>query len=61
MTDTTQETNAPLAQFEIQTIFVKDVSFKAPHAPHTFLKEWKPEVQLKLDTQSHRLEGHSSW
>lgn len=43
-------------QFAIQRIFVKDISFEAPNAPAIFRKEWKPEVQLDLDTRSEKLE-----
>src|SRR5215208_439627 len=44
-----------LPQFEIQRIFVKDLSFEAPNTPHTFLEEWKPEVSLNLETKSTRI------
>jgi preprotein translocase subunit SecB len=50
----TNENNAP--QFEIQRIFVKDLSFEAPNTPHTFVKEWKPEVSLNLETKSNRIQ-----
>src|SRR5437016_4498655 len=39
-------------QFEIQRIFIKDLSYEAPNTPHTFLEEWKPEVQLNLETKA---------
>ncbi|HEY0921885.1 MULTISPECIES: protein-export chaperone SecB [Rheinheimera] len=45
-------------QFAIQRIFVKDISFEAPNAPAIFRKEWKPEVQLDLDTRSEKLEDN---
>lgn len=44
------------AQFEIQRIYVKDISFEAPNTPHTFVEEWKPEVQLNLETKSNRIQ-----
>lgn len=43
-------------QFEIQRIFVKDISFESPNTPHTFTEEWKPEVQLNLETKSSRIQ-----
>ena len=49
-----QQTNQP--QFEIQRIFVKDISFEAPNTPHTFVEEWKPEVALNLETKSDRVQ-----
>lgn len=42
--------------FAIQRIFLKDVSFEAPNAPHIFQKEWQPDVNLDLDTQSRELD-----
>ena len=44
-------------QFEIQRIYVKDLSFESPNTPHTFIEEWKPEVSLNLETKSNRVEG----
>lgn len=48
-----KETQAP--QFEIQRIYVKDISFESPNTPHTFTEEWKPEVSLNLETKSTRI------
>ena len=42
-------------QFAIQRIYMKDVSFETPNSPAIFQKEWKPEVQLDLDTKSAKL------
>jgi len=50
----TNETHGP--KFEIQRIFVKDISFEAPNTPHTFVEEWKPEVSLNLETKSNRIQ-----
>ncbi len=46
-------------QFEIQRIYVKDLSFEAPNTPHTFVEEWKPEVQLNLETKSNRIQDNA--
>lgn len=43
-------------QFEIQRIYIKDLSYEAPNTPHTFTEEWKPEVQLNLETKSNRIQ-----
>lgn len=43
------------AQFVIQRIFTKDISFETPNSPTIFQKEWKPEIQLDLDTKSSKL------
>jgi len=45
-------------QFEIQRIFIKDISFEAPNTPHTFVEEWKPEVSLNLETKSNRIQDN---
>lgn len=48
--------NANAPQFEIQRIYVKDISFESPHTPQTFVEEWKPEVTLNLETKSNRIQ-----
>lgn len=51
--ETNNNANAP--HFEIQRIYVKDISFESPNTPHTFTEEWKPEVSLNLETKSSRI------
>jgi preprotein translocase subunit SecB len=46
-------------QFEIQRIYVKDLSFEAPNTPQTFVEDWKPEVQLNLETKSNRIQDNA--
>ncbi|MCE2573526.1 protein-export chaperone SecB [Motilimonas eburnea] len=41
--------------FNIQRIFLKDISFECPNSPAVFQKEWQPEVKLDLDTKSGKL------
>lgn len=41
--------------FNIQRIFLKDISFECPNSPAIFQKEWQPEVKLDLDTKSAKL------
>lgn len=48
-------THSSAPSFEINRIYIKDSSFEAPNTPHTFSEDWKPEVQLNLETKSHRL------
>jgi preprotein translocase subunit SecB len=31
-------------------------NFEAPNTPHTFTEDWKPEVQLNLETKSNRIQ-----
>ncbi|XKM13574.1 protein-export chaperone SecB [Orbaceae bacterium ac157xtp] len=47
---TTAESN-----FAIQRIYIKDVSFETPNVPAIFPKEWKPEVNIELNTSSQVL------
>ena len=51
-----QATATPAPQFEIQRIYTKDLSYEAPNTPHTFVEDWKPEVQLNLETKSNRIQ-----
>ena len=53
----TEEANSTPAQpeFQIQRIYVKDVSFEAPNTPVVFQKEWQPEIKLDMDTQTQVL------
>lgn len=43
-----EETNQP--QFALQRIYVKDLSFESPNAPLVFQDQWKPQVNLDLNT-----------
>tara|TARA_R110002072_G_scaffold103600_2_gene227277 strand:- start:23676 stop:24143 length:468 start_codon:yes stop_codon:yes gene_type:complete len=38
------------AQFALQRIFVKDASFESPRAPEIFRTQWKPKVNLELNS-----------
>ncbi len=43
-------------EFNIQRIYVKDISFECPNSPEIFKKEWAPEVSMDIDTKSAKLE-----
>jgi preprotein translocase subunit SecB len=60
MTDSTPkpQTSQTNPQFEIQRIYTKDLSYEAPNTPHTFVEDWKPEVQLNLETKSNRIQDN---
>lgn len=50
------ETAGP--QFIIQKLYVKDVSYEAPHAPEIFTtQQWEPEVNLQLENRSKTVSG----
>lgn len=44
-------------EFAIQRIYVKDISFEAPNAPFVFQQEWKPELNLDINTSSSKLDN----
>ncbi|MDN5849832.1 MAG: protein-export chaperone SecB [Nitrococcus sp.] len=41
-------------QFVIQKVYLKDASLEIPNAPEIFRAEWRPQADVKLDTE-HRL------
>jgi preprotein translocase subunit SecB len=50
MSDTKQKETEQ--QFSIEKIYLKDVSLEAPSAPAVFTEEWKPEINMDLNTQA---------
>lgn len=42
--------------FNILRIYLKDVSFETPNSPAIFTQEFKPEVEMQLNTSVSRLE-----
>ena len=53
---TENEQQAPAQEFAIHKVFIKDVSFESPNAPQVFTQEWKPDVNVQINTQSQGLE-----
>ncbi|GAB2677300.1 protein-export chaperone SecB [Aliiglaciecola aliphaticivorans] len=53
-----EQTPQQNAQFAIQRVFTKDISFETPNSPAIFKKEWKPEIKLDLDTKTVELEAN---
>lgn len=41
--------------FQIQRIYVKDVSFEAPNLPQIFQQEWEPNLSFDLSTEAKEL------
>ncbi len=41
--------------FQIQRIYVKDVSFEAPNLPNIFQQEWKPQLSFELNTETREV------
>ena len=44
-------------QFQLQRIYLKDLSFETPNAPEIFRGEWKPQHELTLNTSIKKLES----
>ena len=42
-------------QFAVQRIFIKDVSFESPNTPEVFRQQWKPQINMDLNTRSEKL------
>ena len=57
MAETNDKNTSKNPEFAIQRLFVKDISFEAPNSPQAFKEEWKPEVEVNLDTVHQLLEG----
>lgn len=51
-----KEQQAADAQFMIQRIYVKDLSFETKNTPAAFQQRWEPELTLDLNTQHTQLE-----
>lgn len=48
-----ESTNQP--QFALQRIYVKDLSFESPNSPVVFQEQWKPQVNLDLNTSHTKI------
>lgn len=56
MADEQQQNQQPQGQFQLQRIYMKDLSFEAPRTPAIFKQEWKPEVNLEVNTGANLVE-----
>jgi preprotein translocase subunit SecB len=43
------------AELSLERIYVRDASFESPHAPEVFREQWKPNVQLEINTRANNL------
>ena len=48
----------PAQNFAIQRIFLKDVSFETPTGSEVFKQQWKPKVQLDMNTRTEKLDDN---
>lgn len=42
-------------QFVIQRVYMKGLSFEAPNTPAVFQQEWKPELNIEMNTKHNDL------
>lgn len=42
-------------QVRIEKLYLKDASFESPNTPAMFQQEWKPEIELNINTRSERV------
>jgi len=42
-------------QFNIERVYVKDISFESPLVPMIFTEQWKPKVKLDLNTATRTI------
>lgn len=54
--NTETDTTAKEAQFLIQRVYMKDMSFEAPGTPAIFQQKWEPDLALDLHTEHTMLE-----
>lgn len=54
--DNNVQNEAVQAIFDVEKIYVKDLSLEAPHAPQIFLVQEAPEVDMRIDTNSSKLD-----
>ena len=52
-----EQANQQQGQFQLQRIYVKDLSFEAPRTPEVFRQEWKPEVNLEVNHSAQKVDG----
>ncbi|WP_019625682.1 protein-export chaperone SecB [Thioalkalivibrio sp. ALJT] len=42
--------------FSIQKVFIKDLSFEAPDSPEVFMREWKGDTNIQLNTNARPID-----
>ena len=46
----------PAQKFEIQKIYVKDLSFETPNSPKIFTEKWNPKTDVHIQTENKKLD-----
>ena len=45
-----EQPKAPQQHFEIQKVYLKDVSLETPNSPMIFTEQWQPQTEVRLET-----------
>jgi len=53
---TKKDTEKTQAQFAIQRIYLKDLSFETPQGAAAFQKQWKPKINQDLNTKTNKID-----
>ena len=56
---TTKKQDADKAQFAIQRVYLKDLSFETPQGATAFQKQWKPKVNQDLNTKTNKIDDNT--
>lgn len=51
-----ENTNPTERLFNIQKIYVKDVSFETPNSPEIFTQQWDPKVEFNLSSNGQQIQ-----
>lgn len=43
-------------KFEIQKIYIKDISFETPNSPKIFTEKWNPKTDVHIQTENSKLD-----
>ena len=46
----------PPQKFEIQKIYIKDISFETPNSPKIFTEKWNPKTDVHIQTENNKLD-----
>jgi preprotein translocase subunit SecB len=46
----------PTQKFEIQKIYIKDLSFETPNSPKIFTEKWNPKTDVHIQTDNTKLD-----
>jgi preprotein translocase subunit SecB len=46
----------PAQNFEIQKVYIKDLSFEAPNSPKIFTEKWNPKTDVHIQTENNKLD-----